>query len=120
MPPAGRKLKQKTKDEEREDVAEEGEEEEVVEVVTEEARPPAMYRWISSTQGSGESAQMLLSFSVPPTALLAPPHEPEGRQPKAPNNCAVEGCGQPRKYRLVKDWTIGACGMAHLKSLEGH
>lgn len=120
MPPAGRKLKQKVKDEEREEAAEEGEEEEAVEVVAEEVRPPVMYRWISSTQGSGDSAQMLLSFSVPPTALPASPHKPENRPPKAPNNCAVEGCTLPRKYRLVKDWTIGACGMAHLKSLEGH
>ncbi|THU83606.1 hypothetical protein K435DRAFT_424949 [Dendrothele bispora CBS 962.96] len=33
--------------------------------------------------------------------------------------CAVDGCGVKRKYRLVSDWTKGACGMEHLKVLEG-
>ncbi|EKM78739.1 hypothetical protein AGABI1DRAFT_114341 [Agaricus bisporus var. burnettii JB137-S8] len=116
----GKKLKQKVKDEEREDAAEEREEEEAMEVVAEEVRPPVLYRWISSTQGSGDSAKMVLSFSVPPTALPASPHELEIRQLKTPSNCAVEGCSQPRKYRLVKDWAIGACGMTHLKFLEEH
>ena len=32
--------------------------------------------------------------------------------------CAVEGCGEKRKYRWVKDWTVGACGMGHLKLLD--
>ncbi len=32
--------------------------------------------------------------------------------------CDVEGCAERRKYRLVKDWARGACGMAHLKVLE--
>lgn len=122
MPGAGRKIKQKSKDEEGEEVAEEVEEEERIEVVEEEVQP-IMYRWISSKKGDGASANMTLSFSVPPAALPTPPPEssPESEvlKPKGPSNCAVEGCGQPRKYRLVKDWTIGACGMAHLKVLEG-
>ena len=32
--------------------------------------------------------------------------------------CDVVGCKVPRKYRLVKDWKRGACGMEHLKVLE--
>ncbi|KAJ3993733.1 hypothetical protein F5050DRAFT_1577045 [Lentinula boryana] len=47
-----------------------------------------------------------------PTPLPLPEIRP-------PATCAVSGCGDPRKYRLVKDWKIGACGMAHLKVLEG-
>ncbi|KAJ3978910.1 hypothetical protein F5890DRAFT_1589536 [Lentinula detonsa] len=38
---------------------------------------------------------------------------------RPPATCAVSGCVNPRKYRLVRDWKIGACGMAHLKVLEG-
>ena len=33
--------------------------------------------------------------------------------------CDVQGCFRTRKYKLVKDWTMGACGMGHLKMLEG-
>ncbi|KAF6755681.1 PAPA-1-like conserved region-domain-containing protein [Ephemerocybe angulata] len=42
-----------------------------------------------------------------------------GRAPRVEQRCAVEGCGERRKYRLVRDWTRGACGMGHLKILEG-
>jgi len=118
MPGAGRKVKPKIKDEEAEE-AEEKEEEEPVEVAEEEPKP-VMYRWISSKKVEGESSQMVLSFSVPPVALPPlPPVDADGPRPKVPSNCAVEGCGRPRKYRLVRDWTVGACGMSHLKSLEG-
>jgi len=117
MPGAGRKVKQKVKDEEAEE-AEEKEEEEPVDVVEEEPQP-VTYRWISSKKVDGGSSQMVLSFSVPPTAMPTPPLNPGQSQPKAPSSCAVEGCSRPRKYRLVKDWTIGACGMPHLKSLDG-
>ena len=117
MPGAGRKMKQKVKDEEAEE-AEEKEEEEPVDVVEEEPQP-VMYRWVSSKKVDGESAHMVLSFSVPPSVAALPPPEPSEPRPKAPANCAVEGCDLPRKYRLVRDFTIGACGMPHLKILEG-
>jgi Ino eighty subunit 2 len=38
---------------------------------------------------------------------------------KGPGVCAIQGCTAARKYRFVKDWTVGACGMGHLKDLEG-
>lgn len=89
---------------------------------------------------------MTLSFSVP-VSMLPPPSKAEGhdhavtdmdvdgtpaalvktkakttppsRPPTNGNSlCDVEGCGQTRKYRLVKDWTRGACGMEHLKALQ--
>ncbi|KAJ3576369.1 hypothetical protein NP233_g459 [Leucocoprinus birnbaumii] len=117
MPGAGRKIKSKVKDDEGEAV-EENEEEEVMEVVEEEIKP-VMYRWTSSTKKvDGESPNMVLSFSVPQSIALVPP-ESEEPKPRGPEICAVEGCSQLRKYRLVKDWTIGACGMPHLKLLEG-
>ncbi|KAJ8087193.1 hypothetical protein AAF712_002732 [Marasmius tenuissimus] len=66
--------------------------------------------------------KMTLSFSIPPAFLsetsslaqapVAPP------PPRGPQVCAVAECSSPRKYRLVSDWTIGACGMGHLKLLE--
>jgi Ino eighty subunit 2 len=32
--------------------------------------------------------------------------------------CAVSGCERARKYRLVRDFARGACGVEHLKVLE--
>jgi Ino eighty subunit 2 len=94
------------------------------------------YRWISTsrpvlvemskddaqtTSAEAEVKSMQLSFSIPTSALAlasdaapAPPQLP----PPIPN-CDMEGCGEKRKYRLVRDWTRGACGMGHLKALEG-
>ncbi|KAF9524361.1 hypothetical protein CPB83DRAFT_861437 [Crepidotus variabilis] len=51
-----------------------------------------------------------------------PPPDPELekiRIARGPGICAVAGCGQPRKYRSVKDWTIGACGSEHLRIVAG-
>ncbi|KAG7447935.1 uncharacterized protein BT62DRAFT_1074469 [Guyanagaster necrorhizus] len=64
-----------------------------------------------------EEGKMILTFSVPPSLL------PEGapRPPAPPRpipKCNVEGCKLNRKYRLVRNWDMGACGMAHLKLLQ--
>ena len=84
-----------------------------------------MYRWVSNRSG--------LSFSVP-IAMVAvttfadcaesmdvntarKEQEEQKERPKV--LCNVEGCGEVRKYRLVRDWERGACGMAHLNVLEG-
>ena len=32
--------------------------------------------------------------------------------------CAVEGCGEARKYRCVKKFEMGGCSLAHLKLLN--
>ncbi|KAG6330673.1 hypothetical protein ID866_8416, partial [Astraeus odoratus] len=117
----------------------EGELQEPVEVA------PTMYRWISTTKKpspgtttttttgaealeegknvkTSEPAPMRLTFSVPVCAL--PPDGVQGqdgvvRPPStAKPICDVSGCGRARKYRLVKDWVKGACGMDHLKLLE--
>ena len=88
----------------------------------EEPKPVTMYRWVTSTQGDGEDKKMVLSFSVPTTLLPAvespmpDPIQPSGR---GPGVCAIDGCSSTRKYRLVKDWSIGACGVDHLRLLEG-
>lgn len=100
-----------------------------------------MYRWVStsrvsSTQSAkgeaGIGKKMSLSFSVPvsvlppvadsdsaPTAMdvdkPAPPGKP-AEQVQA--KCDVRGCSERRKYRLVRDFAKGACGMTHLKALE--
>jgi len=91
-------------------------------------REPEMYRWVSNAAG--------LSFSVPVGIL---PSTPEGggngmvvdsstsskmlsklRSTPAPLPlCDVRNCGEVRKYRLVSDWEKGACGMVHLKVLQG-
>ncbi|TBU64942.1 PAPA-1-like conserved region-domain-containing protein [Dichomitus squalens] len=125
------------------EAAGEGEEEEIVEAF---APPPTMYRWVSSarspsTPAKGEAGEavpepvMTLSFSVPVSAL---PHKEEGENvmevdsgngslhipppPRLPPaelpKCDVQGCTSLRKYRLVRDFQKGACGLSHLKALE--
>jgi Ino eighty subunit 2 len=92
---------------------------------------PTMYRWVSSTKGflraggtTGDDDAMTLIFSVPVSvtnriANASPTEEASVLIPqKIPAVCDVEGCTQLRKYRFVKDWTKGACGMPHLKQLE--
>ena len=80
---------------------------------------------------------MFLSFSVPASSLpkqsAAPDAVADGdvkietgeeqeqeRKPRAmvPAVCAVEGCTAKRKYRPVRDWERGTCGMDHLHILE--
>jgi Ino eighty subunit 2 len=95
---------------------------------------PTMYRWVSSacrqevTDGSTEM-RMRITFSVPVSVLpsnedagvlKAGKDEEDGRavRPERPATCAAPGCQKPFRYRLVKDWTRGACGMACLKALE--
>lgn len=74
---------------------------------------------------------MTMSFSVPVMAFpqrgdenamevdsastsASPPRIPPAVQP----TCDVQGCTSTRKYRLVRDFQKGACGMGHLKQLE--
>ncbi len=123
------------------EAAGEGEEEETVEVAV---PPPTMYRWVSSArspstpaEGEGEKTErvMTLSFSVPVSVL---PHQEGGEDamqvdggsgslpvpppprlpPATPPKCDVQGCTSLRKYRLVRDFQKGACGLGHLKVLE--
>ncbi|KAI6104162.1 hypothetical protein F5141DRAFT_171301 [Pisolithus sp. B1] len=102
---------------------------------------PTSYRWISTIKPPAAAmltttstcddvamsderteVKMRLTFSVPVCALPAEHVQaqvgqvgiPPGRIPV----CDVSGCGHARKYRLVKDWMKGACGMDHLKDLE--
>ena len=81
---------------------------------------------------------MFLSVSVPesllPNQSAAPDadtdrdvkmetkqEQEQERKPRGmmvPAVCEVEGCMVKRKYRLVRDWERGACGMDHLHILE--
>ncbi|KAI0348652.1 hypothetical protein BDW22DRAFT_1437741 [Trametopsis cervina] len=103
---------------------------------------PTMYRWISTTKIPGGEAgtepRMVMSFSVPVSVLPTPVTTPATelaagmdvdrllkstptsalRPPRPVQNCDVDGCDAQRKYRLVKDFQRGACGIAHLKQLE--
>jgi Ino eighty subunit 2 len=97
---------------------------------------PTMYRWLSTTKISGEDTvaerQMVMSFSVPISALpqnsaLSPVQNMDLDGPAQniqvkpltpPQSCDIEGCAGRRKYRLVKDFHRGACGIDHLKQLE--
>lgn len=90
---------------------------------------PTMYRWISiakplprdaETASGDADSRMKLTFSVPVSAL--PPDTAPTSETRLPPTekplCDVSGCEQARKYRLVKNWLKGACGMEHLKILE--
>jgi Ino eighty subunit 2 len=91
---------------------------------------PTAWRWVSSTRPLVTSStpepdgvaegKMHLTLGVPvsvlPTALLAP--LPPPLSPKEKPQCDVPGCTEVRKYRLVRDWVRGACGLIHLKALE--
>ena len=97
---------------------------------------PTMYRWISSSKpiavdsdnkDGTEARVMTLSFSVPvsvvPQAENVDASPMEVDKPTSPPirtipECDVEGCAAKRKYRLVRDFQRGACGMEHLKVLE--
>lgn len=110
------------------------------------APTPTMYRWVSSArppvtseakEGDVASVErvMTLTFSVP--VAVFPQQQGNGGEdamqvdgataslaqlpripPSAPPTCDVQGCKEIRKYRLVRDFKKGACGMGHLKVLE--
>ncbi|KAJ6587867.1 PAPA-1-like conserved region-domain-containing protein, partial [Mycena capillaripes] len=100
--------------------------------------PPAlpMYRWVSTSRrpaaptdadampvDSEPSAS--ISFSIPESFLPPTDQTPEiviqlSAVTPSSARCAVEGCEGERKYRAVgKEWGVGACGLGHLKILEG-
>ena len=95
----------------------------------EQTREPEMYRWISNAAGlsfsvpvgvlpsaSTEDDQMVVdsSTSLSATVAVAASRPP----PNEPPLCDVGNCTAPRKYRLVSNWQMGACGMGHLKVLQ--
>ncbi|KAH9956410.1 hypothetical protein BC827DRAFT_1157759 [Russula dissimulans] len=102
----------------------------VVEVV------PKCYRWISTLKAFPDAPpgdKMLLSFFVPTLLLralhqsaldgdrdvimVAPEQQQQQSRPRAPVVRDADGCMNTR-YRLVRDWERGACGMEHLHLLE--
>jgi Ino eighty subunit 2 len=101
----------------------------VIEVVV-----PTYYRWISTTRPAVDAPpgeeKMTMSFSVPASLLPTPDQDEDDGDVKmeaqeqhplklrAPAVCNVDGCTAIRKYRLVRDWERGACGMGHLHLLE--
>lgn len=91
-----------------------------------EPEAPTKYRWITTSRSppKAEGAMdvegdntptMSLFFAVPPN-LLTQAEQTSVIKPK--QLCGIKGCGQDRKYRLIKDFERGACGMAHLKLLQ--
>ena len=99
--------------------------------------PPTMYRWTSTIKrpvaevtagseakdGTKEGPRLVLTFSVPLAALPPPANDSTPQNivtppPVQSRQCDFEGCTAQRKYRLLKDWQRGACGMPHLKALE--
>ncbi|KAF8810079.1 hypothetical protein BYT27DRAFT_6500512 [Phlegmacium glaucopus] len=105
----------------------EGGENEAMNIVEEtfEKVKPDMYRWVSSLRAVHGGSKMEISFSIP-EILCSPLNEQElsttsGKQlteiriARGHGMCGVEGCERPRKYRVPRDWTIGACNSTHLR-----
>lgn len=82
--------------------------------------PPTAWRWVSSAR-AGEDGEKAVMLTVGVPIAVLPPQQLDDDKAERPRAevCAVQGCGARRKYRLVKDWTRGACGIGHLKELEG-
>lgn len=106
--------------------ASEGERE--VEQEEKEVIVPTTWRWVSSTRPLANSSatpqeddaqgKMHLALGVPITVLSSALLAPQPPPPKEKSQCDVPGCTETRKYRLVRDWVRGACGLTHLKALE--
>jgi len=90
------------------------------------------YRWISSASGITFSVpssflpslegEILGEDSITPedSSLPKPTTDPSFNPlPARPlSKCSYDGCDLTRKYRLVRNFDAGACGMEHLKLLE--
>ncbi|KAG6815743.1 hypothetical protein H0H87_011710 [Tephrocybe sp. NHM501043] len=108
------------------DAGDDAEDETPPEREREPTKVPTMYRWVSTSripgaaEGKEDVATMQITFSVPVSAIPAPFPEipPPVQVVPRPTTCAAPGCGKPFRYRLVSDWTRGACGIACLKALE--
>jgi Ino eighty subunit 2 len=106
--------------------ASEGERE--VEQEEKEVILPTTWRWVSSTrplvdpsttsQEDAAQSKMRLTLGVPISVLSSTTPAPQPPLPKEKPQCDVPGCTEIRKYRLVRDWVRGACGLTHLKVLE--
>ena len=99
---------------------EEGDEEaeEAASVIPTPPEVPTMFRWISTSKQDCPSLSFSVPLSLMPNAdlksrIIAQP--PPVRQIPV---CDVNGCGRPRKYKLVKDPSRGGCGIEHLKALQ--
>jgi hypothetical protein len=66
--------------------------------------------------------EAFISLSIPPELIaITTIEEPVSPPPSKPvPKCAVKGCNLSRKYKLVDsvDPEMGACGMAHLATLQ--
>ncbi|KAJ7092908.1 PAPA-1-like conserved region-domain-containing protein [Mycena belliarum] len=90
-----------------------------------------MYRWVSTSRKAVDdpnamavdsAPSLTMSFSVPESLLPATEEKKVVLELSAiaPARCAVTGCEESLKYRAVgKAWGVGACGLGHLKVLEG-
>lgn len=92
-----------------------------VQQVHEEVKP-VMYRWISTSRPSANAKSdektMSISFSVPIIVDIPPLKNTASFEARRALACGVNGCAGTVKYKLVRDSSLGACGMAHLKCLE--
>ncbi|PPR03725.1 hypothetical protein CVT24_007373 [Panaeolus cyanescens] len=118
------KAKLKTQEDGEEAEGDEDEDDAMEVVEPPEEVKPIMYRWVSSLKGDHMSITLSIPENIIPpqtssdsTPAKAPIEEedPKVKAARGPGICAVEGCGKPRKYRVPKDWTVGACDATHLK-----
>ncbi|KIM37991.1 hypothetical protein M413DRAFT_76500 [Hebeloma cylindrosporum] len=122
LPSASGSRTPKVKSNDADDVEGDEDEDDAMDVVdTPQEVKPHMYRWVSSLRGEEQNVEMAITFSVPENLVSPKPvaeTTPAARPGAGPGICAIDGCGKPRKYRLPKDWTIGACDSTHLRLLS--
>lgn len=106
--------------------ASEGERE--VEQEEKEVVVPTTWRWVSSTRPLADPStmpqedvaqgKMRLTLGVPISALSSTIPAPQSPPlPKEKPLCDFLGCTEKRKYRVVRDSTLGACCALHLRAV---
>lgn len=87
--------------------------------------PGPVWRWVSTQSGIRLGVPSEVVDSGMATSGLEQhsgahaEHPPATMSAKPPAVCNVSGCEARRKYRLVHDFELGACGLDHLRVLTG-
>ena len=79
-----------------------------------------MIRWVSSIKD--ESVVMRVAAPIGKNDWISVDRAAVGLSVELPKTlearCVVKGCGRNRKYRSVKDPTVGGCSMEHLRMVN--
>jgi Ino eighty subunit 2 len=78
-----------------------------------------MIRWVSSISGHNVSLRVGVPVGKEEwIAVGGQSKEGKGVKRDTSGVCAVEGCGERRKYRSIGRFEVGGCCLQHLKAVE--